>query len=163
MRIQSLLFGVLIMSLLSGCGFQLRGSQTLPATWGKVAVVAEANVNPSLVTSVRNLWKTQGVQLTNNAAADTYIILISDSTQRRVLSRDEQGRDLELEIQQRLEYRVENKEGDSVLPTQSVQRTRNFVNNVNNVLGTSGEEQTVRDELTQELANTLLRRLSVSR
>lgn len=143
--------------LLSGCGFQLRGDMVLHGV-GSIYVHASNQVD-GITPRLQRQFVAAGIELVESQEhADVSLRITRDRFDRRVLSVSQANRVLEYELQYQVEY-VLQQGGISQLPVM-VTMTRDFVNDEENVLGTSAQASVVREELERDIVQALLRKIN---
>jgi len=155
---------LLVLVLLSACGYQLRGSAALP---GVMAVTHVQGLRPysTLVTDFSHALRTRSVTVTNDPAAATAILTITgNNTEKLVLSVDTLGNVLEYEIRQTIRFGVSGPDREPLLEEQSITLSRDFLFTSTDVLAKAREEKLVRRTLQESLVNlAMLRIASVGR
>ena len=144
-------------SLLSGCGFHLRGEQSLPAGFERVYVTGPLEVT----TELGALLDSGGAKLTKTATdTDAAVYLSSELINRRVLSVDPNtGKEREIELVYSVSFRVTKGSGDSLLGLQTVRLRRDYIFDANAVLGSGYEVTVLYGEMRRDAAEQIMRRL----
>lgn len=153
------LTAVVLLSLVSGCGFHLRSQATLPAALMRPYLDAADRYSPlyaALVTRLRGA----GAELASDAAGASAVIRVHvDRTGRELLSVAADNRPGEFEVYYTAEFSVDAA-GRELLPRQQVRLTREYGYDVAAVLAKEHEEQSLRAALADEIAALMLRRFS---
>ncbi len=150
-------FILLIMLIISGCGFHLRGDIILPALYERVYVVDKgySDVGKSLSRALENV----GSKIVSSPEAATAVVtVLSRGTQRRALNVGG-NRVREFELQLDITFVVQDREGVQLADQQTISVVRNFQNDPNNVLAKDNEEQIIRREMMQPAIIQVLRRM----
>ena len=159
MRKLLLCFVIGWMTLMSGCGFQLRGQAPLPATLAMPYLDSGDRYTP-LYAALESRLRAAGARLaTDPATASAVIHLRKDETGRELLSVSARNTPGEFEVYYTVEYSVSAGGGD-ILALQKVTLTRDFSYDETAVLAKEHEEQSLRAALADELAGLMLRRLA---
>lgn len=156
-----LLIAVLLTLSLANCGWHLRGVMPLPEDYQVLFLNSSAGSQFDQQLKLQLQFnKVQLVDQAANAPAQLHIqpLLI----ERRTLSVASTGQVSEYELNARLNARLLHANNDTDLSIE-VKARRLFRNDINNIIGTAGEEQKQRSELEKELARKLLRRLQKAR
>src|SRR5690554_1603573 len=95
-RIQRLLVTAVALSLLSACGFQMRGSYQVPAQLSQVSV--EAPMRSELASRLLNEFQQHDIEVVERDHNVTHIELLDDTLDRRVLSLLVSGQVAEYEL-----------------------------------------------------------------
>jgi LPS-assembly lipoprotein len=152
----------LFASLLSGCGFHLRGAVDLPANYQRMAI---EGVSPysELGQKLKRGLQANGVNVVEAAGAQVILKLSEVSYQRRLLSVSAlSGKTAEYELHYSLKMSVRDRQGNVLVPEQPMQQLRDYVYDQNNVLGTGNQEAQLRKDMERELVGQILRRLQAS-
>lgn len=148
---------LLILIMLSGCGFQLRGDIVLPALYERVHIVSRGHtdVGRALSEALENV----GSQIVSSPAASSAVVtVLSSGTQRKALN--VAGKSVrEFELQLNISFVVQDHKGVQLAEQQTVSVIRNFQNDPNDVLGKDNEEQIIRKEMMQPAIMQILRRM----
>lgn len=146
--------------LLAGCGFQLRGALELPDNIQTLHVTAPSQLRNDILT----LLESGGVGVSaSSAEADASITVTSERFSRRVLSVDPTtGKEREFELAYTLTFGVTRSNGIAVIEDGAVNLLRDYVFDPEAVIGTSREEELLRDEMRRDAARQLMRRVEAA-
>ena len=148
-----------IVSSLAGCAdWYLRG--TRPNT----SAIKSAHLN---ATSAVNLGKAvitqlsySGVAITPKTDAQVVLELTNELFDRRVLSVDpDTGKVREVEVALQVDFSIRANDGTLLSPPQRLNWVQDFVFDENSLLGTIEQESTIKRELSEDAAATIIRRL----
>ena len=145
-------------ALLTGCGFHLQGSGSLPEGARKIRIVTSDEVTPFAVELRRAIERSGGAVVNTTAEADTVVRIQKDRGGRRVLSVSARNTPQEYEIFYSVEYSVD-RAGKEVLETQPLEMTRNMSFDETQLLAKDREETIIRDAMARDLAMLVTRRL----
>ncbi len=154
-----LLIGCLIVGLLSGCGFQLRGSADLPIAmehtyldmpdrYGEFGRLLERSLESNGVDVVSTAEQAGAVlqisqaQFVNEAASFSGTALIS-----------------EFRLTFRVRFRLLDEQGEALSSQRQVVLFRDYSFNSQEILASQREEEFLRGNLRNDMVNELLRRL----
>ena len=147
---------------LSACGFHLRGTVLLPVEMAQTYV--EAGKYPDLARALRDQLQGSNVTLVSSVSVATAVIrLQSESRSRRILSVDSNGQANAYELVYQVSFDLVDMHGESLLPTQSLSRSRDLNLSGDNLLGKSREEQQIYDTLLLNMASAILQRIQYAR
>ena len=150
------------MTLLTGCGFHFAGSRPLPPALASVYidVVTPYSVSkPPIEQALRSRLLRRGATLTSSLAQARTVVRISELTEsREVLSVDPFGKAVEFKLTTRVQYEMVETGGDTVPPA-TIQVSRDYSFNAQQVLAKEAEEQRLQTFMQDELAELLLLRL----
>lgn len=151
---------VMAAAMLSGCGFQLRGSNTLPAVMASTAIEGGDRFG-SLVKDIESALILRGANVVSETTEATAILkVLSNQVNRRVLTVDASGKVQEYEIRQTLRFHVITPSQAVVLPEQKLSLSHDFVFVRTDVLGKEHEELQVRRDLQRDLVNLMMLRMA---
>ncbi len=151
------LLPVLLVLLISGCGFHLRGDLVLPSLYQRVYLVANGHTDISK--PLKAALESVGTKMEPTAQSATSVVtLLSRGVQRRALN--VAGKQIrEYELQLNVAFVVQDSTGKQIGDQQTVSIIRTFRNNTSNVLGTGNEEDIIRREMNQAAVLQILRRM----
>lgn len=143
--------------LASGCGFHLRGTGVDRIELSQLDVTAQKR-NSATYQQVIESLKLDGVQVAPTAAYR--LELLDESLERRAVSYTNSSSSAEYELTSNLRYQIVDREGRALIGPETVSTRRTFVNDKDNIIGTTEEEELLRREMRQDLTRQLLFRLS---
>ncbi|MDP2793558.1 MAG: LPS assembly lipoprotein LptE [Sulfurisoma sp.] len=147
--------------LLSACGFQLRGSYTLPFDTVHIALPTTSELHAMLKRSIEASTKTRVVD--RPGQAQVILTIAGDVQTKNILSLDTSGRVREFQLVRTVTYRVHDPVGHDWLPTAQVAIRRDIGFSDAQVLAKESEEALLWRDMQGDLAQQLLRRLSAAR
>lgn len=156
------LCALLLLLLLSACGFHLAGRRPLPETLAGVYVdlVTPYRVSkPPLESALHARLLRRGATVSSSLSEARTVLRLSDFTETRdVLSVDPFGKAVEYKLTTRVRYEL--LDGDRVLvPPDVLQVSRDYSFNAQEVLAKEAEEARLQAFIQDELAELLLLRL----
>ena len=145
-------------SLLSGCGFALRGSVDLPDSLQQMSVTGDDLL---LVDELKSALKTSGVTVVDagDPSASQMELTLSDYD-REVRTTDSNGLATSYNLRYRVGYDVRTADGDELQVNQRLVQKRVLDYDPLLELQSQEEEQFLREEMREELILQMLRRLS---
>ncbi|MBA2412507.1 MAG: hypothetical protein H0V63_06740 [Burkholderiaceae bacterium] len=142
---------------LIGCGFQLRGSQTLPIERLYLALPVNSPVGAEIARVVRS--STNATVVSSRKEAQAIIELLGEQREREVLSINAQGRAREYQLRLRTTFRVVNPDGlELIVPTSLVAR-RDIAFNESELLAKESEESLLYRDMQSDLVRQIVNRL----
>ncbi len=159
---RSILTSFVIFSLivLAGCGFHLRGSANLVDSL-KVMYVQGVNLKQGLGLALkRNLTSNDVLVLASYQADSAVLTIIENKVERRVLSVGSDAKVSEYELFGTVKFNISDKNGQLLAENQNVEARRDYQFDQDQVLGKEEEERLLREELNQQLAQSIVRYLS---
>jgi len=152
--------GIVFLALvLSGCGFQMRGTATVPPEMARTYI--EAIDHHSLFyRELRDSLRRSGIEVVDNPIDATATFTIySDEAGQRVLSVSARNVPREFEVYYSIYYGVATT--DTVILSQREQTlTRDYIWDETLVLGKEKEEQLLREAVVDDLIRVILIQLS---
>lgn len=158
--LQFLLLAVLA-TLLSACGFQLRGAYSLPYESIYIGMADYSVIGAALKRSIRSTGSTRLAEKADNAQAS--FIPGAEAKETLILSLSSAGRVREKRLRYRFAYRIVDPKGrDLVLPGR-VELFRDITYADSDVLAKTQEEDLLWRDMENDLVQQLMRRLAASK
>ena len=152
-----LLIGAAFALSLAGCGFQLRGSQTLPIERLYLALPVNSPIGAEITRVVRSSTNATVVQNRNEAQA--IMELLGEQREREVLSINAQGRAREYQLRLRTTFRVIDQEGVELIAPTSLLARRDIAFNESELLAKESEEVLLYRDMQSDLVRQIVNRL----
>lgn len=153
---------ICIVSLVTACGFQLRGSADLPAAM-EVTYIKGVRPYGTLADDFAAALQLRNITVTDKESKATAVLYISqNSIEKLVVSVDTLGNVLEYEVRQTIRFSVLTPAEQVVVPDQSVALSRDYIFSSTDVLGKQREEQVVRATLQENLVNLAMLRIAAA-
>lgn len=158
------LFLILLMVLiLSDCGFRLRGQFELPEVMAftYIDMRRPPNTPPSpLATAVASALRVNGVSVTEKPEqAGARLLILNETYQRRAIAAGGQGEVREYDLNYNVNFMVTLKDGKPLISEENIRITRDILYDESQVLGRVEGEEITRREMVTEAAQAILRRL----
>ncbi len=147
-----------LVMILAGCGFQLRGSAALPPELD--AVNLGIPDNHPLARELSTLLSASGRQVVAPDKATAQLQFEQNDLLRDVQSVGATARVREFALRYNVAFRVVSADGREIQPLTSLEIYRDYTFDQGQVLGAASEEEFLRDEMTREMANRILRALA---
>lgn len=156
-----LLLAAIFAAVLTGCGFQLRGtlSGNLPYKTMMIALPDTSEVRVWLERYINAAGTTEIID--DPKLADATFQQLSDSRIKTILSVNAQGRVREYRLQLNYRFRVVNAKGQILVPPNDVSLSRDITFDDSNVLAKDLEESLLWRDMNNDLVNQIMRRLSI--
>ena len=152
-----ILIGAALMLLLDGCGFQLRGSQTLPVERLYLALPINSPIGAEISRVVRSSTNAKVVQDRKDAQA--IVELLGEQREREVLSINAQGRARDYQLRLRTTFRVVDPEGIELIAPTSLIARRDIGFNESELLAKESEEALLYRDMQSDLVRQIVNRL----
>ena len=153
---------MILISVVSSCGWQLRGATDLPPEMAHVYVDGLSRKNRFVKDLDQELAFAGGGITRDPESAGVILKVLDDQFERRVVSLSEQGKATEYELIYRIRFELQKPDGSSLLPAQVIEIRRAYFNPQVLVIGKAEEENEIRREMYKEAARTLLRRTEIA-
>jgi LPS-assembly lipoprotein len=144
--------------LLSACGFHLRGAYELPFETLSINAAQSGALNALLKRQIEIATKTRVVETGTPAQASLQIL--SDTSERRILSLNAAGRVSEYQFVRVLRFRVVDASSNELLPPSAILLSRDMTYDDATVLSKGDEENILWRDIQNDLVQQLLRRLA---
>jgi LPS-assembly lipoprotein len=162
MKLQRLLLALLLISLLSACGFHLRDEARVPASMQLLAIEGADALSP-LGRDLRKALERTGVQIAEVSTPGAAVLRIGSNQFRTdVLSVGGNARANEYTIRYHVEFDVVDAAGFPLLARQTVELSRDFTFDVTQSLGVAAEQDLLTTELQRDMVQAVLRRLEAT-
>jgi LPS-assembly lipoprotein len=161
MRTLPFLLVLLLSALLSACGFQLRGSYSLPFDTLHIALPTTSELHAMIKRSVEASTRTRIVE--NPKEAQVVLTITGDTQVKNILSLNTSGRVREFELVRTVGYRLHDNVGRDWLPASQFAVRRDISFSDAAVLAKESEEALLWRDMQNDLGQQLLRRLSAAK
>lgn len=149
---------ILILSLLTGCGFQLRGSVALPDAMARTAITG-INERDPLAIDLRRALIANGVEVVDVSRATAELRFDSVNSGRRVVSVGADARVFEFEVYLRITYRVQGVDSEFELEPTTLNLGREYLFDRDNVLSQMDQERSLRESMRRDAVQLIMLRL----
>lgn len=157
-----ILFSIIILSVLSACGFQLRGDVALPQSINPVFISGLSEYKP-MYREIRESLKTSGISITTNATeANSKLKVFEDRLVQNILSVDSRGKVVEYDLIYLFTFSLKDKNNELLVAKQRLHVQRNFLNPETTVLGKTQEQEVIEESLRKDISTNLLFRLKAA-
>ena len=151
---------LVVAALLPGCGFQLRGTASLPfetlymppATTPGIALDLKRNIQAGTRTTV----------VDDPKQAEAVLEFSQEQREKHILSLAATGRVREFQLRYRVSYRVHDGKGGEFLPSSTLQLTRDVTFNDVDVLAKESEELLLYRDMQFDMVQQIMRRLAAA-
>jgi len=147
--------------ILAGCGFQLRGSATLPFE----TLYVQAPVGSQFSTQLRRLVTAgSNTRIVDVAqGADATLVLVHELREKNILSLSGGGRVREYQLRYRMAYRLLDKNAVEILPASEIILIRDLSYSDSDTLSKEAEEALLFRDMQSDAVQQLLRRLQLTK
>jgi LPS-assembly lipoprotein len=155
----NMLLVVLAGALLSACGFQLQGRQSLPPQLARVQVDA-TDRQSDFTRALRRSLDSSGARLVDAAGTDGAVVrILIDRVTENVLSVDARNIPTDYELIYEVEVEV-RAAGQELMAAEEFMLSRIYSYNETVQLAKEREKDVLREALARDMASVVLRRLS---
>jgi LPS-assembly lipoprotein len=150
---------ILLLSLsLAACGFQLRGSYSLPWDTLYLGMPENSEMYAQIKRSVEA--STQTRIITDPKEAQASFVILRNEQAKNILSLSGAGLVREFQLTQTFVYRIQDASGKELIPPAQIilQREMNFDDR--RIFASEAEEISIRRDMQHDLVQQILRRLS---
>ncbi len=159
----------LIPLLLSGCGFHLRGSVTLPPVMA-VTYIQDSRPATRISSKLGYALRKHDITVTDqidsplpdSAAATAILVLSGERFNQRLLSSGSSTLVKEFQLNYSITFELKDPDGKSLLARQTVHTSREQTFNETQVLAKSSEQETLQQEMMADAVRQILRRLQAA-
>ena len=148
-------FCILMAALLAGCGFQLRGTATLP--FDTISIPGESQLGVELQRNIDAGTNARVVPQSANPQA--VLALLAETRERLILSLNAQGQVTEYELRYLVSFRVYSPKGADYIPANQIALRRPITFN-DQVLAKEEEAELIYREMRQDMVQLIMRRLA---
>ncbi len=152
---------LLTLTLLSGCGFHLRGAEDVRLPVKSLYIGLPAN-SPLRVALVRNIEAAGGTEIVNDPkkAEAVMEVIQPEKRDRSLLSLNGEGQPVEFTLLYRFSFHVRDNNGHELIPVTAFSLKRDMSFNSSYALAKEQEADNLYRDMQSELAGQILHRLS---
>jgi len=159
-RIATTLCLLALASLLTACGFQLRGSYALPFSTLALSLAPTSELYAQIKRTVEASSPTRVVSEAKDAEAT--LVVLSDVNDKTLLSLSAAGRALEYQLTRKFSFRLAGPDKSEYIAPTVITIRRNITFNDDLVLSKETEETLLWRDMQNDLVQQLMRRLAVA-
>ncbi|MDI6748937.1 MAG: LPS assembly lipoprotein LptE [Rhodocyclaceae bacterium] len=152
-------FALLFVFVLSACGFQLRGSYSLP--WETLAISGLPE-NSELYFQIKRSIESGSLTkvVTDAKQAKASLVVLRNDQHKSILSLSAKGLVREFQLTRSFLYRVQDAQGKEIQPASQIVLQREMTFDDERVFAKEAEEAIIWREMQTDLVQQLLRRLA---
>jgi LPS-assembly lipoprotein len=152
------LIGVVLTTILTACGFHLRGTAALPQESLYISGPAYSAFANDLKRAIVAGTKTRIAE--DAAQADATLFILGENRAKRILTLTQQGTVREFELRYSVVYRLADKAGKEITAPTEITTVRSYVYNDQQALAAEAEDALLYRDMQQDAVQQLLRRLA---
>jgi len=145
-------------ALLAGCGFQLRGSATLPFETLYIDIPPTNQIGVDLKRNLRAGTNTRITEIRSEAQA--IITAVSESRTKTILSINSSGRVREFRLRYGFSYSLIDAKGQPLAPPANLALERDYSFSDDQILAKEAEEALLYRDMQSDLVQQIIRRLA---
>ena len=150
---------VLVMSLVSACGYHLRGNIELSDRLDGIYIQVD-NKHAVMLGRLKNMLQQQGVQVVaKKDEARMVFHLLTDKVDKTTPVLNQSGKALEYELHYRISFSVSNIAGETLLETQHLVVNREYLFDAQSIMAKQDEERHLISAMQDEILYLILLRL----
>ena len=155
-NLYSIFIVIIMMGLITSCGYSMRGSLNLPPSLAEISV--SSNTYSELVNSINSTLLNSGIAVTSSNNKDLYrIIILSEKLNRRQLSMNITGRVNEYELIYEVIYQINSPNEKNL--SDSIILYRDYSFDENNVMGNSDREDDIQADMISTASTLIFNKL----
>jgi len=145
---------------LTGCGFQLKQSADLPASFGPVAITGLSPYS-NLYRMISNKLRQSAIEVVTEKSTANHTIAISNNRdERRVLSVTSSGKVAEYDLVKVLSFSAYNSAGSEIIDSQTLSTNRFYTVSGSDALEDDREEADLKRQMNAELVDRMFRQIA---
>jgi len=144
--------------MLSGCGFQLRGQASLPPEMEQTRMIIDDEYSV-LARRVRVMLERSGVQFVPADQASAILEIPENRVVTEVLTIADNARVREYRVTHTVKFRLTDPQGKELVGWQTLRQAREISFDEQRILASSREQEYLRQELAETMAQLLVARL----
>jgi LPS-assembly lipoprotein len=152
----------IVLVLLGGCGYHLRGTETLPETMAVTYIQGKRpfdSLNDDFLVALEG----RGVRVTGSRDEATAILrILANSDKKDVLTVDVGGKVQEIQIRQTIRFDVVTPDNQPLVEQQEISLTRDFVFNKDDILAKERESDLISAQLQRDIVNLAMLRITAA-
>ena len=143
---------------LSSCGFHMAGKADLDPVFENTHVTYKSG-GSRMSELVEGQLKASKNNLVGLEEASAIVTILYERRNRDVLSVDEEGKVREYELILRVGVSVKDAEGKKLINDQNIRLSRDFLFDIDDVLGKGREQNVIYEEMREDIARLIIYRL----
>jgi LPS-assembly lipoprotein len=156
------LLSLVLVLVLSACGFQLRNALTLPAELDPVKVTSTSRYSPLAESLSQALTRAGATPATRSTKTPAVLQIKAERWGDTPISVDSRGRAQEFSLRYAVVFELRNGDGTVLVPEQNIELSRDYISVPNNSIGTEGERDILVREMQREMTASILRRIDAA-
>jgi len=153
---------IVLLSLIAGCGFHLRGSQGDDVVLERIHI-SSTNARDEFVRELKDSLQRRNMTVVDERADASYSLRVSpERTSRRAVATSSDVTVSEYELRMAVEFELFDTGGEPVIESTEIIAERIFVFDRNSLTGTGEEEELLKEEMRRDLVRQMIRRVNAA-
>jgi len=150
---------ILLLVLLSACGFKLRGGVDLPPLLQETYIESESPFT-GMARSLRAELETSGARIVDSSEQATAVLrVINEKSENRILSVGSTGKASEYELFEEVTFELVDRDGKVLVQRQNLRMVRDLVFDEKELLGKVSESEQLHVQMRRSLARQIITRI----
>ena len=160
MKIASKIVLIVALSLMTGCGYHLRGSIALPAALKSMYFFG---LSGSLNAEMKAILRASDAKIAASPnEAGVVIKVLKEDMRRRIISVGQTGKSSEMELNYYLRFQFYDNQENPLLDEQTIELSREFFNDQTAYLAKENEEHIITKEMYRQAARMIMSRAQIA-
>jgi len=158
MKLYRLFAFLAVLSLLGACGFQLQSRAELPAEMQRTRLEVALPYS-EFARRLETHLEQNGIKVVTSLSGAAVLEVPVNNTRKEIQSIGDNARVREFLIRHTVEFRLLDTEGNEMIPLQTMEQSRVYRFNEQDILAAEREDEFLRNDLSDNLARMVVRRL----
>lgn len=160
LKLRQVILLLFVMSVVTGCGFHLRGMIDVPRWLNNVAVIVEQG-HRDLAPLLKDQLQSYNIYVNpDSETAAVWLIIESDNIQQNITSISSSTTPRQYQLIYTVYFKLQKAQGKEIYPSNQVVVSRQITINSDRILGSTEEEELLKSEMRREAVIQILNRLS---
>ena len=161
LKIANLLQVGLMLSLISACGWHLRGATDLPDNLSSLYVTAE-DAHGALITEIKRMLEASNVTLAESSGDAPYsLVILEERTERRTAGVGSDALTSAYQVTLSVDYEIRSSQNQLLSPMTTASTSRTYDYNAANASSSEQEEALLLREMRRDISLQMLRRVQL--
>lgn len=156
--VNKLIILLIVPVLLAACGFQLQTRADLPPEMQQTRLEVSSPYS-LFARRLEILLEQNGVRVVESGANAAILVVPQNRARREIQSIGDNARVREFLIRHTVQFHLLDSEGNELIPLQTLEQSRVYEFNEQDILAAERESEFLRDDLADSLARMVVRRL----
>ncbi len=149
---------VIMLVVMSACGYRLAGKADLDPIFESTHVSYQGR-GRGIAELIEKQFEANAYEIVSVDKATAIVDVLYENTAREILSLDDDGKVREYELILSVGVQVKDAEGKVLVTSQEIRLSRDFLFEINELLGNANEEQKIYQEMRADASRLILYRL----